>query len=187
MIDHILLIIMKLLLGWLIADLCGGLLHWIEDRVLRDDDTWLGRHVVAPNRRHHVDPVAFTRDGFLSRNGTTWAAVGIIGLFWLVAFGPSTILLGALLGGAVTSMVHYLTHVPPPLGHPLRVLQEIGIIQSVAQHAQHHRAPGDRRYCVLTDWLNPLLDGIGLWTALERILVRAGVVIDPAAGPEKAQ
>ena len=32
--------------------------------------------------------------------------------------------------------------------------------------------PQNSRYCVLTDWLNPILDEIGLWPALERMIGR---------------
>lgn len=170
MIDFVLLVIAKLLAGWLIADLVGGILHWLEDRVLTESVPILGRHVVAPNRRHHAEPMAFAAGSFLHRNGTTFLAAGAVSLLWLSAFGPSIIWASASVGGAVTSMVHYWTHRAPPVGSWLRALQDVGLIQSVRQHAQHHRPPADGRYCVLTDWLNPLLDRVRLWPRLERLL-----------------
>jgi ubiquitin-conjugating enzyme E2 variant len=170
MIDAALLIAAKLLAGWLIADLLGGLVHWLEDRVLTEDMPILGLYVVAPNRRHHADPLAFTAGGIVARNGTTWGAAGLASLIWLLVAGPSLIWAAATLGGMVTSIVHFYTHRVPAAGTGLRALQDIGLIQSARQHAQHHRPPADRRYCVLTDWLNPLLDQFGLWTKLERLL-----------------
>ncbi len=177
MIDIVLLFIAKLLLGWLLADLIGGFLHWIEDRVLREDMPILGRTVVAPNRLHHRQPMAFATGSFLERNGTTWIAAAMASAIWLILFGASAVWVGATIGGMVTSMVHYLTHVPPRQGHPLRVLQDIG---SVAQHAQHHRAPADRRYCVLTNWLNPLLDAARVWHRLEALARRLRIPVDAA-------
>ena len=58
------------------------------------------------------------------------------------------------------------------------VLQEIGLLQSPVHHAGHHRPPSDRRYCVLTDWLNPVLDAVGIWALLERGLRRVGLPIE---------
>jgi Lipid desaturase domain len=105
----------QILIGWLFADLLSGIVHWIEDRVLRMDTPILCKAVVIPNRVHHSDQLAFTS----------------------------------------------------PL---VKTLQEIGIIQSPRHHSGHHRTPTDTRYCILTDWLNPVLDRIELWATLERLL-----------------
>jgi hypothetical protein len=167
--DVAMLVAAKLLIGWLCADLLGGVAHWLEDRVLSDRLPVLGPLIVEPNRLHHADPMAFTTGSFLARNGTTWLAAAVVAAAWLALFGFSIVFVGAALGGAVSSMVHYWTHVAPKPGHPLRVLQDMGIIQSVAQHAQHHRPPSDRRYCPLTNLCNPLLDAVGFWATLERL------------------
>jgi ubiquitin-conjugating enzyme E2 variant len=163
------LIAAKLFIGWLCADLLGGFAHWLEDRVLPNDLPLIGPLIVEPNRLHHAHPMAFAAGNFLARNGTTWLAVGGVASAWLVLFGFSVVFVGAALGGAVSSMVHYWTHVAPKPGHPLRVLQDMGLIQSVAQHAQHHMPPSDRRYCPLTNFCNPVLDTVGAWGALERL------------------
>lgn len=173
MIDAVLLVLAKLLAGWLIADLLGGVLHWLEDRVLTETMPILGRHVVAPNRRHHDEPMAFAAGSFMHRNGTTFIAAGTVSLLWLLFFGLSLVWASASVGGMVTSMVHYWTHRVPPVGTWRRALQDIGVIQSARQHAQHHRSPADARYCVLTDWLNPLLDRVRIWARLERLLPKA--------------
>lgn len=170
MIDAVLLVLAKLLAGWLIADLLGGFLHWLEDRVLTETMPILGPYVVAPNRRHHADPMAFATGSFLDRNGTTFIAAGAVALLWLLIFGPSLVWVSASVGGMVTSMVHYWTHRVPPVGSWRRAMQDVGVIQSARQHAQHHRPPAEGRYCVLTDWLNPLLDRVRLWARLERLL-----------------
>ena len=68
----------ELLLGWLLADLVGGLVHWWEDRVARSDTPVIGPLVIAPNRLHHSDPLAFTRSSLLERNFATWSVVAAI-------------------------------------------------------------------------------------------------------------
>ena len=176
--NAILLLVAKLLAGWLIADALGGFVHWIEDRVLTERVPLLGRHVVAPNRRHHAEPMAFASGSLVERNGTTWAAAALASLLWLWIAGPSVIWAAATLGGAVSSHVHYLAHLPKNGPRFVRVLQEIGLLQSPVHHAGHHRPPSDRRYCVLTDWLNPVLDAVGIWALLERGLRRVGLPIE---------
>ena len=167
--DWLLLIVAQAITGWLIADLVGGILHWMEDRVLTEQMPVLGRYVVGPNRRHHEHPMEFIGAGFVARNGTTWLAATAVSLVWIGLLGPSIVWAFATIGGLLSSQVHWLAHQPGRGGRVVRIAQEIGLLQSVAHHAGHHRPPSDRRYCVLTGWLNPVLDGVGLWAALERL------------------
>lgn len=91
---------------------------------------------------------------------------------WVALFGPSLVLLSAAIGGAASTEIHYWTHRVKDRPKAIRVMQEIGIIQSPAQHSQHHRPPSDRRYCIVTDWLNPLLDAARVWERLEAALTK---------------
>lgn len=156
------------LVGWLLADLLGGIVHWWEDRIGRPSNRWIERHVLEPNRLHHDEPLAFTKTGFWYRNSTTLIAAAIPAALWLWLGGPSVVLLFAFVGGAFQNEIHYWTHMPR--SGVVRVLQQIGIIQSVAGHARHHKPPQNRNYCVLTDWLNPLLEHFSVWHRLERRL-----------------
>lgn len=174
MIDTILLVIAKLLVGWLIADLLGGVVHWLEDRVLTERTPFLGATVVASNRLHHREPMAFTTRSVVARNGTTWLMAGIVSLMWLALLGPSFVWFTATIGGALSSSVHFLTHQPRRASRAIRILQEIGLVQSPAHHAGHHRPPSDRRYCPLTGWVNPIVDGLGIWRLLEQALSAIG-------------
>lgn len=178
MIDAVLLILAKLLAGWLIADLLGGFVHWLQDRVLTEFTPVLGWIVVVPNRRHHRDPMAFAARSVIARNGTTWFAAGVVSLMWLALFGPSLVWFSATIGGAVSSSVHFLTHQPRRANRAIRILQEIGLLQSAAHHAGHHRPPSDRRYCPLTGWVNPVVDGLGVWRRLEHALSAIGIHLE---------
>lgn len=163
-------IIGQLLFGWLLADLISGILHWLEDRILPEGIPLLDSQVVQPNRLHHIDPMAFTRFGFLYRNGTTFAAVAFIGAPLLWCFGLSFWLATALLGGAFANQIHYWAHKPGIAPKWVRTMQLTGILQSPVGHGRHHRPPSDRAYCILTDWLNPWLDRWMVWEKLERLL-----------------
>lgn len=165
-----LLIITQLLAGWLLADLIGGLFHWIEDRMGSPDWPIVGRHVIEPNRLHHAQPLAFTRGGFFARNWTTWLAVVAIVAPLFAMFGASPWLVAATAGGLLSNQVHYWAHLPSRAPTSVRVLQDLGLMQSSRHHQVHHAKPHDRRYCVLTDWLNPLLDRLRIWERFERAI-----------------
>lgn len=166
----------QLLLGWLVADFLSGFFHWIEDRILWVGMPLLGKAIVAPNRLHHVDPDAFLSQSLIARNGTTWAAVAPIALLWLWAAGFGWIWLGALAGGIAVTEIHVRAHRGVPRASFYRAAQDIGIVQSAPHHWGHHAGAMDSRYCVLTGWLNPLLDRARLWARLESALEAIGFV-----------
>lgn len=153
------------LLGWLFADLLGGVLHFIEDRQMLPG--FLDRHVGIPNRLHHLDPQAVTRDpNVLRRNSTTIAAaLPVIAAIYLVT-GPTVFCAAASIGGLASYEAHRWAHAPRLAPRWARVLQETGLLQSPKHHALHHRPPHLTGFCILTDWLNPALDAIGFWRLL---------------------
>ncbi|VWX62560.1 fatty acid desaturase CarF family protein [Sphingorhabdus sp. 109] len=171
-----------LLIGWLIADLISGIVHWIEDRILWVGMPLISKSVVEPNRLHHEDPRFFLDQTIWQRGGTTWFATAALAGLWLWLIGFSFIWLSALAGGLLTAEIHAMAHRGnETTGFP-RVLQQIGIIQSPSHHAGHHSRAMDTRYCTLTDFLNPLLDWIGVWPALEKILTTIG--LEPNRGTQ---
>ncbi len=66
----------------------------------------------------------------------------------------------------------------PP--RPVRVLQRTGLLQSTAHHAEHHKRHYASRFCTLTAFLNPVLDRIRFWRALENIAVAFGATVQRA-------
>ena len=58
-------------------------------------------------------------------------------------------------------------------GRLISFFQDVGLLQSAGHHARHHRGSKATHYCVVTNYLNPVLERIRFWAALERILVRA--------------
>ena len=170
-----------IVIGWLLADLLSGLVHWLEDRMARARWPIIGPYVVVPNRLHHRDPIAFTRCGVIERNWTSWLAVAQISTAWIALSGPSIIWATATIGGMVANEVHAWAHVPGATPDFAKPFQRAGIIQSPAGHAGHHRPGAMARYCVLTDLINPLIDSIGLWAKLERGLAAVGLHVDQEA------
>lgn len=163
----------QLLLGWLLADLVTGAFHWWEENF--GSETWpiVGPWIIRPNRLHHRAPLAFTRHGFIDRNRASIIAALVVGGLLVAAFGPQPWILALAIGGALSNEIHRFAHQPSSAARWLGVLQAIGIIQSPREHARHHRPPHDSNFCILTDWLNPVLEAIGIWRRLGRAFGRA--------------
>src|SRR3546814_19484017 len=109
----------------------------------------------------------------VARNSTGWAAVAAFALPWLWIASFSWVWFGALAGGIAVTEVHVRAHRRVSRASFYRALQEIGIVQLAPQHWGHHAGAMDRRSCVFTNWLNPLLDRAGLWARLEAALARS--------------
>ncbi len=171
---------LTILAAWLLADLLTGIVHWAEDRLAGDRLPFLGKHVFAPNRLHHTQPLAFTRSGFWSRNASSIIAAAALFVVFATAttaaIGPGVpglirvALVTMALAGAMANQVHYWAHLPKRAPLIVQAAQSIGLMQSRMHHAVHHAEPNRTRYCALTDWFNPVLDRHRVWAKLERIV-----------------
>lgn len=159
----------QIVFGWLLADFISGLGHWFEDEIARPEWPIIGAAVVAPNLLHHEQPLAFKDSGVVGRNAITWALTAVIGALLLLTFGAQPWVFTAMAGGIVVNEAHLWAHCPAETNRFIRALQETGLLQSPRIHAAHHRHEMNSAYCILTSWLNPPLDAIGFWRAIERV------------------
>jgi ubiquitin-conjugating enzyme E2 variant len=91
--------------------------------------------------------------------GPTEAATSF-GEVWLVSYACAVIL---------TNQFHKWAHASRvPWG--VRRLQAWRIVVSPSHHARHHEGRGAHAYCVTTGWLNPMLDGLGVFASLTRAI-----------------
>lgn len=167
-----------LLLGYLCADLLSGTVHWFCDTFFSETTPILGPVVIQPFREHHDYPQRITRYGFLEQDTTNFFLLlpplvltlrlgaprpGAVGeLFWCAG------LAGLALGSFGTNLFHKWAHMhrPPAIA---RRLQRAGLILSPRRHGVHHKSY-DRGFCVTSGWLNPLLDAIGFFPRVERLV-----------------
>ena len=157
----------------LVADFLSGLTHWAIDTYGRPEAPITGPLLTQPNIEHHTHPRALLRyswaDAMLMPIS---AAAIIINASWALGFWHWTIALTCVLA-AFANQVHRWAHRSrTENGRVIVFLQQARIIQSPAQHAQHHRGEHDRGYCALSPWVNPIVDTLGLWRALEWLLQR---------------
>jgi ubiquitin-conjugating enzyme E2 variant len=160
------------------AELAAGLFHWVADTFFTPEAPWIGPTLIKSFRDHHTAPGEMAHRSAAEVSGQNcFACLPLLALalpFDLAALPGcwvGTALLLFTLGIALTNLFHQWAHaerVPAVVAR----LQRGGWILSPAHHALHHCGAHDRAYCVTTGWLNPTLDAIGFFPALERAVRR---------------
>jgi plasmanylethanolamine desaturase len=164
------MIILKIVLLYLLADFISGLIHWWEDRYISSTTPFFGTFVGAPNERHHREPTHFLKQGYLVRIASSCVAAGILAAAFYMAGVRSWEAYFVLFILSQSNQIHAWAHSGKTKNGPMiSYLQSLGVLQSSRVHARHHRAPYTANYCVLTNWVNPLLHKLGFWPKLERL------------------
>jgi len=165
------MVIVEIIGAVLTADFLSGLFHWLEDAYGNENWPITGRLVTKPNTLHHHDPRYFTRHGWLQSSwlllclglvvlATTWLCGLLTWQVWLVV---------AL--GVNANQIHKWAHRTPAENGPIiALLQRLHLVQTPRHHAVHHTDPKNSHYCVLTNFLNPMLDGLRVWDGLEWVI-----------------
>jgi len=74
-------------------------------------------------------------------------------------------------------------------GWLISFLQDWKLIQGRAHHGRHHGGTRNTTFCAITVWVDPLLDRVGIWRGLERVIAACtGVLlrVDPAVAARRA-
>jgi len=164
--------------AYLLADLLTGLVHFLGDSFGSVDTPVLGLTFVLPFRSHHAQPGDICEHDFVATNGNnafaTLLLVGPLLFFSPLRQGGGWAVVGAFalvlsLSLMLTNQIHKWAHVshPPPLVRPL---QRLGVLLSPERHESHHRPPYVGGYCVTSGLCNRLLDPIGFFPFLERVI-----------------
>lgn len=183
-----------LLLGVAIADFLGGVVHWACDTWGSETTRWAGPGLIRFFRDHHRAPHGILEHDWIEVNGEACVAVSA---FLLLCTSPvirpvlaDHVLLEAaawslatFAGGA--NQLHKWGHMRRPPGL-VRLAQHWGLFLSLQRHAEHHRAPHTKGYCITTGWLNPVLDAARFWRGLE-YMVTLITGIDARAIPDPEQ
>jgi plasmanylethanolamine desaturase len=169
-----------ILLSLLIADFVTGLMHWAEDTWLKPGASpVLDRYIVNDNIEHHRVPGKIRSGSYWETNRVCIAlaviVTAILALCHVHLWEPYLVV--ALLSHS--NQVHRWAHSSRP-PRAVQVLQRTGLLQSTAHHAEHHKRPYASRFCTLTTFLNPVLDRVRFWHALEKIAVAFGATVQRA-------
>ena len=152
------------------ADVVSGVVHWVEDAYARPGAPVLGP-VAEANLRHHWRPREFLQKSWWS---SSWdlllasaAVVAMAAAFDVLSW--HVVLFALLVANA--NQIHKWTHMNraemPVVVH---WLQKALLLQTPRHHAHHHGRARNTHYCVITNFVNPLLEELTFWSRLERLV-----------------
>lgn len=177
----VLWIVAQIVLLILAADFMGGLFHWAEDSYGTENTPFWGPVFVGPNIRHHRHPSAMMRKHWLPNNAPLFGVSTAIVLVALAFDALSWQILVFAVFSGLNQQVHRFNHTPSVrLPGFVRVLQRLHFMQDARHHWCHHRPPHRTHFCALTPYMNPVLDRIGFWRGLERL-------VRPILGPVRSE
>lgn len=174
--SDLLRILLGAALGYVLADVVSGIVHWFCDTFFHEDTPVIGRAVIHPFREHHADPLAITRHGFFEVNGNNCLALLPLLVATLVLGSPASgavpalfwqaLVLGFALATFATNQFHKWAHQKRP-SRIVRWLQGTGLVLSPAHHQLHHSNPYRQAFCITAGWLDPLLDRAKVFERIE--------------------
>lgn len=168
-----LIVILTILKSILFADLISGIGHWLEDRYARIGMTLIEKSIVLPNIEHHKTPRSFLARSYWQRNDIPilLAAVFLLTSFMFDFISPTLILTTCIL--SQINEIHAMAHRKKSENWKIvSFCQRFGLLQSGKHHNLHHSSPFEVRYCILTNYLNPILDKIKIFRFLEWIFFK---------------
>jgi ubiquitin-conjugating enzyme E2 variant len=166
-----LIIFFRILLAILLADFMTGIVHWWEDAYGNPNWSILGKSLIEPNLRHHKYPREFIKGSYWSRiNTSMYLGLLLLGLCCLFSiFNIYSFICIAI--AAHGNEIHRLSHqTDKENGRLIVLLQKTGIMQSRRHHGLHHNSPFECNYCVMTNFVNPVLQSINFWHYTEQFL-----------------
>ena len=179
------IILLKVILLILLADFISGIGHWLEDVYGNPNDTWIGRKIVQPNLQHHKTPRSFLQGSYWDRNGMVIIICVFLMIIITIIFGFYWGMFFVLTYLSQVNEIHAISHRSDKENNWLfRSLQKIGLIQTRKHHGWHHQAPYNCNYCILTAYLNPILDKLQFWFYIEMFLQKV-LKIQPLRGTDK--
>ena len=170
------IVLAALLLGYLLADLLSGVVHWLFDTWWTETTPWVGEAFVRPFREHHTDPESITRHDWVETNGNN--CIGALPLLAVACFQSlstprglftTVMLLSLALALVATNQFHKWAHESDP-GRVVALLQRWHVILPAEHHRVHHSSPYDTHFCITTGWLNSLLAATGAFRGLEHVI-----------------
>jgi ubiquitin-conjugating enzyme E2 variant len=166
-------VVLEILLTVTFAELIAGMVHWFEDAYVREDTPLIGPLLGRPNVIHHHFPRHMTRNNWWqSSYDLVLFNVCLLVTCWLIHTLTWQVWLFAILTTNANEM-HKWTHRNRKENGPvISLLHDLHILQTPKHHLIHHKDPKNSHYCTMTNVLNPVLDAIHFWEALEWILAR---------------
>jgi len=126
---------------------------------------------------HHRRPWTITKRGWANNlhalaRPTFFTTV----ILWCLPLGPAQDVFAAAFFTCVmlSQLFHAWAHTPKPLlPQAVIALQDAKLLVSRKMHGAHHRPPFSANYCIVSGLANAPLDGLGVFTALEKLIFKS--------------
>ncbi len=165
--------LIKIIFGYLMADLLAGIYHWIKDTYFGPFTPLIGKKMIWGSRLHHVRPryVLEFSDWQLFIGSARWT------LFWMAPLmcftGITTFMVTLFLTISLNDVIHKYAHMKDyERPYWATFMQRIYIFQSHEEHHMHHIDPHEINYCPITPFVNYILEGIDFWRKLEQAILK---------------
>ena len=175
MVQTVIQTLVLLVSSWIFADFGSGVLHWSVDNYGNGRTPIMGS-IIAAFQGHHTAPWTITERGFCNN------------VYKLcVPFGLPTMAVLSFLTGPFTTFFlttfcvfeimsqefHKWSHMTKgECPGWVNWLQSVGLTINRKPHAQHHLAPFEGNYCIISGICNSFLDKSGFFRRLEHIVYK---------------
>jgi hypothetical protein len=185
--------VLILVASWIAADFGSGVLHWSVDNYGNGRTPVMG-NIIAAFQGHHSAPWTITQRGFCNNVVKLCIPFGVVtmAIISTISTGPCTTLFWTLfcVFEIMSQEFHKWSHmtksqVPGGSGSGsggsgnlgsgsdwVNTLQRWGWTIARKPHAQHHFAPYDGNYCIVSGVCNPWLDNSGIFRLLEHLVFK---------------
>lgn len=169
------------LMGLFVADLLSGAAHWAFDTWFAEDHPIFHRMVLVV-REHHIAPQAMFGYPFYNDTGQLSVLALLVAAPVVVPItqwaGPSVFTIAAMWASVVQSLCFVFMLEFHKCGHRksagglLGLMQRCRLLLSPAHHWRHHSGAYDTHYCLINGWADRVMDALGGWRAIERVVHR---------------
>jgi hypothetical protein len=180
-------IYLQIIIGFFLADIIGGFLHWIEDRYIHYcTNIPFIKNIAEDNELHHYFPRSIIAITYIEniKNSTIIAFIGIIIIFIInksFVIKYIYLFISLFFFSSIMNIIHRFSHMRDcENNYLIKYLQKIGLIITHEYHVEHHEK-ANLKYCVLTIYTNFILDSLHFWGGLEYILSIFGIKSKPYA------
>lgn len=168
-------IILQILLGFIIADIGSGIIHWFEDTYFDYcNDLPIIGSISKENELHHYFPRSIIVYSYIELMTFTVPVIMFVLLLLFILyrdiFNYKYFIISLTFFSLIPNIIHSLAHRRECENNIcIRILQNMGILCSHKHHSIHH-AVVDKNYCVISNYSNYVLDNIYFFRGLENMI-----------------
>ena len=161
--------------SWVLADFGSGVLHWSVDNYGNGKTPVMGG-IIAAFQGHHSAPWTICEREFENNVYKLCVPFGIqtvLAMKFVFGLGPASVLFWSTFSAMeiMSQEFHKMSHATKSEAGPVwNFLQDAGLVIDRKSHAQHHIAPYDGNYCIVSGGCNKALDESGFFRRLEHIV-----------------